>query len=1053
MMNKQNVVKSILKASGQSQPERNAEALSEQYVSIDEWTKSDLMDYMQAFAQHVNFYQDDSKVPTGNWQSFFPFNTSQSQQYIEQNAPNVHPHIALLQAFVELYKYPQEQINKLTASHLDFYYKTVLKMSPNAAVNDKAHLVLSLKKNSANTVIDPSHSFSAGKDTSGIERIYQPTKTNIINHALVSSIKSVFIDPIDNKVKHAPIANSQDGLGEELSTQNGSWAGFGKRNLPVCNSGFAISSKVLLLSEGDRTIIVKIDLIEASVSDLLSGLSKDQLINAFLVSFSGEKGWLEPIAATPKISNSSLELTVEISNVEEPISSYQNSVHGYNFETAEPVMQVWVNQEHHHISYLEYAKLQIENIQIFTKVKGAKKLNVENDFGKLDAKKAFMPFGAQPHKGMRFYIGHDESLNKKLSFLGININWQDTPINFSVPYKRYKTKVTNSIFKVSVSFNDAGNWQESVVNRRLFNTKDATELSSMTFGRGIRAIVSLVPATQMLAVALSNSNQQWAKASVAKMRLTEPTLSTFVNNTFSARKNTTVISTLPVKKGKKTEPSNYFRNGFITLALERDFLHEEYRLETVKNALSFSKSGTGTPIILKEPYTPSIADIALDYTAYTDQIDMDTNVSSFANDELLFFHLSYSGQLREHGYIRSQFDYITDKNVSLVPAYQYNGELLIGIRNLSANDGINLLVTVAEGSADPEKERATIEWSVLSDNYWQPLNEEALIDDTTNGFLTSGIISIVIPSSATIDNTVLPHDAIWLKAGLIGDVNAVCDIINIYANGIEVVFCDENNSADHLNAPIPANTIAKLKTPVTTIKSVGQPMASFGGKPQENNTPFRTRVAERLRHKNRAITLWDIERILLDKFPSVFKVKCLPHSSPNNWNAPGHVTAIMIPNLYNQNAVDPFRPKVSTQTIAIAEKLLASLGGMQVQYHVTNPRYFHIRIGFGVKFHIGFEFNYYAKLLNQKIIEFLTPWMRATEKDIYFGGIVFKSEILDFVEELPFVDYLTDFTLIGYENENELLRNHVKDESSISVTEPDMIMVSAKEHDIYQVES
>ncbi|MBL4899469.1 MAG: hypothetical protein JKX76_07465 [Colwellia sp.] len=180
-------------------------------------------------------------------------------------------------------------------------------------------------------------------------------------------------------------------------------------------------------------------------------------------------------------------------------------------------------------------------------------------------------------------------------------------------------------------------------------------------------------------------------------------------------------------------------------------------------------------------------------------------------------------------------------------------------------------------------------------------------------------------------------------------------------------------------------------------------------------------------------------------------MKCLPHSTPNNWNSPGHVTAIIIPNLYNQNAVDPFRPKVSSQTLAIAEKLLASIGAMQVQYHVTNPRYYQIRVGFGVKFKLEFEFNYYSRLLNQNIIEFLTPWIKEADKDIYFGGIVYKSEILDFIEELPFVDFLTDFTLMGYENEQALLNNNVKDASNISVTEPDMIMVSAKEHDIYQI--
>ncbi|MDX2370269.1 MAG: hypothetical protein QNK36_17990 [Colwellia sp.] len=1056
MMAKQSIVKSVLKASGQSQSERTAVALSSDYVAIDAWTKSELMDYMQAFAKHINFYQEDSEVPSGDWQSFFPFILSNSQQSIEQQAPNVTPHIALLQAFVELYKYPQQQINQLTDTHLDFYYKTVLRMKPKPAVNDKAHLVLRLKKNSPITLIDSSHSFSAGKDSLGVERLYKPTKSNIVNHALVSSIRSVFIDPVDNQIKHAPIANSQDGLGDKVTTENGSWHGFGQSELPLVAGGFALSSNVLLLTEGERTITVKIKLSELTVASFLINQLASQLANAFLVSFSGDKGWLEPITISPKLSGNMLELVVVIAKEDELISPYLESIHGYNFETTEPVMQIWVNQENSAISYSELAKLQIETIQIFTKVKGVKQLKVENDLGKLNAKKSFMPFGAQPYKDMRLYVGYGEALDKKLSFLALNIEWQDTPTSFTRHYRHYKTPVKNSTFKVSVTFTDGGSWQESVVNRPLFDTRDASEIMTISFGRGISEKVVLVPKNQQLAVALAHSNQQWVKSTAVKLLLKQPTLSSFLKTPITkdnARRNTIVVSKRPVKTNSTTRAVNDFTEGFITLSLERDFLHEEYRQQTIKNALAFSKSNLKTPIILNEPYTPSIAKISLDYSAYTDVIEMDDDdISAFASDETLFFHLSYAGQHREHSFMRTQFEYLTDKSVSLVPAYKYNGELLIGLSNLSPSNSINLLVTVAEGSADPEVERAVIEWSILSDNYWKPLNKDELVSDTTNNFLTSGIINLVIPAQATVENSILPSPNIWLKVGLTGKVNAVCDIIDIQANGVEVVLGEQQNSEEHLKVPLPAGTITKLKTPIASVKSVNQPTASFGGQPKETAMTFRTRTSERLRHKNRALTLWDIERVLLNEFPFVYKVKCLPHSTPNHWNSPGHVTAIVIPNLYNQNSVDPFRPKVSSQALSVAENLLASIGAMQVQYHVTNPRYYQIRIGFGVKFKLGFEFNYYSRKLNQKIIQFLTPWMRETNKDIYFGGIIYKSEILDFIEELPFVDYLTDFTLAGYENEQALVNNHMKDASNISVTEPDMIMVSVKEHDIYQIE-
>jgi diaminopimelate epimerase len=52
-----------------------------------------------------------------------------------------------------------------------------------------------------------------------------------------------------------------------------------------------------------------------------------------------------------------------------------------------------------------------------------------------------------------------------------------------------------------------------------------------------------------------------------------------------------------------------------------------------------------------------------------------------------------------------------------------------------------------------------------------------------------------------------------------------------------------------------------------------------------------------LRHKNRAITIWDYEHIILQKFPEIHKVKCLNHSKTeikndkevNSFLSPGNV--------------------------------------------------------------------------------------------------------------------------------------------------------------------
>jgi hypothetical protein len=95
-----------------------------------------------------------------------------------------------------------------------------------------------------------------------------------------------------------------------------------------------------------------------------------------------------------------------------------------------------------------------------------------------------------------------------------------------------------------------------------------------------------------------------------------------------------------------------------------------------------------------------------------------------------------------------------------------------------------------------------------------------------------------------------------------------------------------------------------------------------------------------------------------------------------------------------------------------------------------------------VRFKPGHEFNFYADRLRNAIDRFLSPWAYGGSSDIRFGGRVYKSVLLDFVEEVDFVDFVTDFKLYS-------LANAVTasiDVNEITPTTPDAILVSAADH-------
>ncbi|MDJ0846212.1 MAG: baseplate J/gp47 family protein, partial [Crocosphaera sp.] len=584
---------------------------------------------------------------------------------------------------------------------------------------------------------------------------------------------------------------------------------------------------------------------------------------------------------------------------------------------------------------------------------------------------------------------------------------------------------------------------------QLFNASDATLPTALEFSINPSSpSVSSGVTEGMTVYSLDTVGSKWAMQLANQYRLRKPVLASIqaINpESFIVPETTTGISLPEVLR------------GFITLSLNQDFLDATYRKKYVENVLKYGKKPTSNnpppPDILNEPYTPTIQTISLTYKAYSETVNISsTSPDDFANPDLEFFHLTYFGPMREHGYqrqqIESQIKAGINTAVPLLPNYNHAGELLIGLSQLNGGDSVSILFQVAEGSANPDLPSEDLHWFVLCDNYWKPLSRSQVVLDTTNKLLTSGIIQFVIPLEATTHNTILPKGLIWLKAGiklkptLKDNVMAVCQLIDVAANAIEVKFVDRGNDPNHLLTALQPGGITKLKNGLSAIKTVKQPYASFGGRSVESHSDFYTRVSERLRHKNRCLTAWDYERIILEAFPKVHQVKCIPHAKENSWLAPGHLLIIVVPDLKNKNAINPLEPKVDTDTIERITNYVKKRAGMQVNVKVKNPRYQKIKVDFKVKFYAGYEFNHYQTQLGQEIINFLSPWADNSQGKISFGGKVYKSVLLDLVEDLSYVDYVTDFKMYSLSG---------NDINEVQPDTPDTILVSHPEHTINPV--
>jgi len=213
---------------------------------------------------------------------------------------------------------------------------------------------------------------------------------------------------------------------------------------------------------------------------------------------------------------------------------------------------------------------------------------------------------------------------------------------------------------------------------------------------------------------------------------------------------------------------------------------------------------------------------------------------------------------------------------------QEEGMLFIGLEKLQPLQSVSLLFQFAEGSAENEDDDPPpIHWSYLVNNEWRPLKDEHIISDGTDGFRTTGIMRIDVPADASSHNTIMTDGLIWFCASVTKDSDRIPMLVDVVAQAVEVKFEDNGNAQSHFDTALSAGKISKLSVAVAEIGKISQPFASFDGKHTEIGKEFYTRVSERLRHKGRAITAWDYEHLILDRFPSIYKVKCITHTDPN----------------------------------------------------------------------------------------------------------------------------------------------------------------------------
>jgi hypothetical protein len=93
------------------------------------------------------------------------------------------------------------------------------------------------------------------------------------------------------------------------------------------------------------------------------------------------------------------------------------------------------------------------------------------------------------------------------------------------------------------------------------------------------------------------------------------------------------------------------------------------------------------------------------------------------------------------------------------------------------------------------------------------------------------------------------------------------------------------------------------------------------------------------------------------------------------------------------------------------ERFLSARMSCFARLHVRNPQFEEVRLDLRVRLRDGVDETFVVNQLKREITEFLSPWAFRGEARPTFQGKVHKSVVVNFIEERPYVDYVTDVRL------------------------------------------
>lgn len=461
-------------------------------------------------------------------------------------------------------------------------------------------------------------------------------------------------------------------------------------------------------------------------------------------------------------------------------------------------------------------QLIFDSVEIKTEVNGIRNFSFYNDQGEVDTTQPLHPFGIQAECGACFLFGNEEMSLKNLQEVRLKGIWKklsETEEGFNKMYKEYGTDA--DAFKVSTEYQKGGRWKKCGDEQKLFSFNENGDLN---------------PAEIVFSFTVQPQS---------------------------------------ISSDETAAPYEYSRDkdGFFRITLESPsigFGTKAYRTlfsETmVHNSGCKEKKRKDLP---SEPVIPVMADVELSYIA--------TEETTLSDMERSFIRLSRITALSR----QESFPIAKGERQPFLPSVPAENLLYFGLLHALGEQNLRLYLDMV---LPQEKipfydlqpgRQVTLAWEYWSGNEWHPIAIEAVLAEETLGLTQSGFIEIKLPEKIN-GNHMDKQGRAWIRAAVTGDLSSCLAVRGIRTNCIRLI--SQNGDGTSL----PAGTIQGIKEPDERIESVTQPLSGFGGKPAETATEVAVRQSSRISNRHRALMIKDYEHLVLEFFPEVDKIQCIP---------------------------------------------------------------------------------------------------------------------------------------------------------------------------------